>query len=34
LPGASAIFGEPALVGNRVFIADTSGKVFMLEADP
>jgi outer membrane protein assembly factor BamB len=34
LPGASGIFGEPALVGDRVFIADTGGKVFMLDADP
>jgi hypothetical protein len=34
LPGASGIFGEPALVGDRVFVADTGGKVFMMDADP
>jgi outer membrane protein assembly factor BamB len=33
LPGANGIFGEPALVGDHVFIADTGGKVFMLDAD-
>ena len=31
LPGAAAIFGEPALVRDRVFVADTGGKLFMLE---
>ena len=31
LPGASAIFGEPVLVGDHVLIADQSGKVFMLD---
>jgi hypothetical protein len=34
LPGAGSIFGEPALAGNRVFVAGDGGKVFMLEADP
>jgi len=34
LPSAGSIFGEPALAGNRVFVAGDGGKVFMLEADP
>lgn len=34
LPGAAGIFGEPALVGDRIYIADTGGKLFMLDADP
>ena len=33
LPGATAIFGEPILVGNRVIVADQGGKVFMLETN-
>src|SRR5712692_5177977 len=34
LPGAGSIFGEPALAGDRVYIAGDGGKVFMLQADP
>jgi outer membrane protein assembly factor BamB len=33
LPGATGIFGEPALVGDRVMVADVGGKVFMLETN-
>lgn len=33
LPGATGIFGEPVLVGDRVMVADVGGKVFMLEAN-
>jgi hypothetical protein len=34
LPGAGSIFGEPSLTRNRVFIAGSGGKLFMLEVDP
>ncbi|HKB99004.1 MAG TPA: PQQ-binding-like beta-propeller repeat protein [Terriglobales bacterium] len=34
LPGSGGFFGEPALVGDRVFIAGVGGKVFMLDVDP
>jgi hypothetical protein len=33
LPGASAIFGEPVLVGRHVIVADQGGKVFLLDAN-
>jgi outer membrane protein assembly factor BamB len=33
LPGATAIFGEPILVGDHVIVADQGGKVFMLETN-
>jgi outer membrane protein assembly factor BamB len=32
LPGATAIFGEPVLVGDHVIIADQAGKLFLLDA--
>jgi len=31
LPGASGIFGEPVLVGDRVLVADVGGNVYMLD---
>jgi outer membrane protein assembly factor BamB len=33
LPGATAIFGEPVLVGDHVIVADQGGKVFMLDTN-
>jgi hypothetical protein len=33
LPGATAIFGEPILVGDHVIVADQGGKVFMLKTN-
>jgi len=33
LPGATGIFGEPVLVGDRVIVADVGGKVFMLDTN-
>ena len=32
IAGAGSIFGEPVLAGDRVFLADTTGHVYMLEA--